>query len=658
MNIAKMKILSARAAKRLDVFVLFWAVMWGAALTLLYPPAQVVHASFEKNAPSPVIVAEDIYGNPVSTEEILNRDRKLVILFFFSLDTSEELALRLDHMNKSLGGVELEIVALGLREDADALKDFAEAIGIEYYLISRELLEDADWRAQVDVLPTTLFVIPKEGIIERVLRGDQPRHRNILAQVAENFYQQRVNDAALQVADQALETGEDPREAREIRGYILASEGLLDEAEAEFGAIDAQGGLSQVAYERGDWDRVLSIAGESDDAYAQTMKGQALLRLGDLEEAGRTLETARSSDAPTRDWQRAELENTRGRVVHESGDVEAATETYREAVDLDPYNVKALSNTGAALQEQGRLEEAEAVLQRASGIREDEMVVALLQQVQQQLQEANDVERRQLIQSQISELGERYAALRASGEAEARDDWSSRPLVMALLPGNRGSVYFERAGVDVVLQRSLEQHLQQDAGIQVLERGMLDLLLQELNLGSSDLANPDTQRRLGQVLSAGMLGFMEYSRIGGEAAVLMRVVDTETTAILWQQSLPFDERHPLDAAAALAEEIRDAFHAERDLQGLVAEVLEDGQVIINLGSLHGVTPGQRFLLLEDGDPIEVGGRVIAHRQRPIGHAVVDMLESNYAICRVENLREDATPAPEMKLKSIESQTGL
>ncbi len=606
-------------------------------------------AQFEKNAPCPVIVAEDIFGNPVNTEDIINRDRNLVILFFFSLDTSEELALRLDNMNRSLGGIELEIVALGLVEDADALKSFAEEMGIQYYIVSRELLENAEWRSMVDVLPTTLFVVPGEGIIERVLRGDHPRHRNILAQVAENFYQQRINDSALRIADQAIEQGEDVTEVKEIRGFILASEGKLDDAEAEFGAIGSTQGLAQVAYERGEYNRVLELAGDTQDGYAQTLKGQAQLKLGDIDGAKDSLQRAESDLA--RDWQRAELENTRGRVIHETGEVDVAVETYRRAVALDPYNVKALSNEGSALRDQGKLEEAEVVLQRAANVREDEMVTSLLQQVQQQLQEANDLERRRIIQAQINDLSTRYASMQEAGLTERTDDWSTRPLIMALLPGNQGGVFFERAGTDVVVQRALEQQLQMSGSVQIVERAMLDLLLQELNLGSSELANPDTQRRLGRVLSAGMLAFLEYSRVGGEPTLFIRVVDTETTGIVWQQSMPLNERQPLETATTLAGEMQSTFAEDRTLQGLVAEVLDDNQVIINLGQMHGVQTGQTFILLEDGAPIEVGGRVIAHRQRPVGRLTVDVLDQNYAICTVHDLRDGILPQHEMKIKS-------
>lgn len=612
--------------------------------------AQAVSAQFAKNEPCPDIQATDIHGKEVNLEKILGEDRALVILFFFSVQTSEDLALKLDALNQGLGGKEIEIVALGLQDDAEALKAFAERMGIDYYIISRETLEEAAWRDKVSVLPTTLFVMPLERKIERVLSGDSERNRNILTQVAENFFQQR-REAAAAIADQAIQEGEDAADAREVKGFILAAEGKLDEAEAEFGAIDSKAGLSKVAYERGDYDKALEIAEQApEDGYAQTVKAQVQMKTGKLEEAAASLEgAAEKSDA---DWQRSEALNAKGRLDQATGDPAAAINSYENAVSLDPYNVVALSNEGAAHREQGDLDKAQEVLEKASRIRDDSLVDTMLAQIQKQLKEANDIEKRKLINSQIADLAKRYEEMKTAPDAAKSDEWTTRPLVLAFLPSSSSSpAFFERAGTDVVLQREIEGRLQQSGHVAVVEREMLDQLLQELNLGSSELASSETQRRLGQVLSAGMLGFMDFVQMGASPAVYLRLVDTETTAIALQTSQPIDEDQPLAAVDALVTEIADKLQAERSLQGFIADASDETAIIINLGRAHGIQAGQEFVVLQDGDPIEVNGKVIAYKQRPVAKLTVSAVEDDYAVCTLANKSEGVVLAKEMKVRA-------
>ena len=180
---------------------------------------------------------------------------------------------------------------------------------------------------------------------------------------------------------------------------------------------------------------------------------------------------------------------------------------------------------------------------------------------------------------------------------------------------------------------------------------MLDKLLQELNLGSSELATAETQRSLGQVLSAGMLGFVEYGRIGPEIAAHLRLVNTETTAIEFQTKAVIDENNPADAAKALTEAVLGHFSANRELKGLIADASSEEAVVINLGAKHGVRPGMQFIVLADGAPIEVGGRVIAHRQEPKGVLEITSVEAEYGVARVKERRDGAVIEKGMKLKA-------
>jgi len=608
-------------------------------------------AQFKKNEPAPSIVAKDIFGKAVNIDEIIEKGRDLVILFFFTPDTGEDVALALHDLDLEYGGESLEVIALGWKEDEEELRKFAQKMQIRYFIISDKQLQNADWAEKVNVLPMTLFVVSdKARTIERVVSGGGQSKAKLLNYVAESYFQQRKTDKAKSIADQAIEAG--ANEARELRGYILTEEGKLDEAEKEFGQVGSKAGLAKVALTRGDLDGAVAIASGASDAYAKAIKSEALFRSGKLDEAAKEIGAIEMTGAP--DWQQSDALNSKGRIAQAQGDIEVALANYDASVAFDPYNIEPLSNEAAAHRDQGNLEAAQEVLQQASSRRDDPMVAMMLKQVQQELEEQNNLERRKLIQSQIEDLSARFEELKESGELEERDNWSTRPAVLALLPGDRQSpVFFDRAGTDVVLQRELEARLQESDRVSVVERMMLDSLLQELQLGSSDLTNPDTQRRLGEVLSASMLGFIEYAQLGSEIRMYLRLIDTETTEIAYQG------RHTVNEGALdqVVEEALSGVLAEVDnsdeLKGLVAEVMDEDTVLINLGGKHGVAAGQKFNVLVDGTPIEVGGRVIAYRQKPVGQIEVTSVEDDYAEAKVTKRRDGAVIQKEMKLKAAD-----
>lgn len=622
-------------------------VIFAIGLSLVALLGVSANAEFTKNSPAPQIVATDIEGKTVNLNEILAKEGDLVILFFFTARAGEDMLLKLNTLDRRHPKEEVEIIALGIQDEAVELKAFAERLGIQYYILSKETAEGKTWAQQVEVFPTTLFIAPQNKNIERVLRGDSERNRNILMQVAENFYQQR-SAAALKAADLAIEAGEDENGAREIKGFYFAATGKMDEAEKEFTAIGSQTGLAKVAYERGDYDKSIALASQSDDPYAQSIKGQAQIKVGQLREAEATLKAAASGGSA---WQRSETANALGRIQHQNGNTDGAIKTYQDAVALDPYNIVALSNEGAAQRENGNLEAANAVLERASRIRNDDLVTMMLQQIQADMKEANDLQRRELIRNQIADLGARYKAMQGSDAQQPVDDWTSRPLVLALLPeSGQSPVFFTRAGTDIVIQRELESRLQADNRVSVVERSMLDQLLQELNLGSSELASDTTRRRLGQVLSAGVFAFVQYAQLGTDPMIFLKLVDTETTSILFQTSHQIDEKNINGVVSDLTAEILRKITDDRELKGLIAQVNGDDEIIINLGKKHGATEGQIFSILRS-DPVKVGDRVIAHRQTVIGKLRVTIVEDDFAICALTSKDDGVKLVSEMKVKA-------
>lgn len=612
-------------------------------------------ADFFKGDKVPDIQAQDIFGKAVNLNEILDKNPDLVILFFFSPDNGKAIAAKLQALKRIYDSEALSIIALGMESDKAALQAFADGLKIQYFLLADEQVKSAAWYKNVNQLPLTLFVHTPERSIERVLRGAGSEQANILKQVAENLFQQRKTEKASAVVASALENGEDTKQVKELSGHILVAEGKLDDAEKEFGEIGSDAGLAKVALERGDLEGAIAAADKAgDDGYAKAVKGEVLIKTGKLEEAGASLDAAASAAIP--EWQKSEAVNAQGRLSQANGNIDQAVEQYAKAQSLDQYNVEALSNEGAAYRERGGendLTLAKESLEKAASIRPDELTGLMLQQVKAEIEESNDIKKGELIKSLIADLSKRYEELKAKGGSEPVDAWTSRPVVLAFLPGEtKGRIVFDRAGTDVVLQREIEVQVQGKNGIQVVERVMLDKLLQELNLGSSDLASGDTQRRLGQVLSAGHLGFIDYAQVGADTMLYLRLIDSETTGIFFQASQKIDDSKPTETVAEVVKALTEKLASAEPLKGLIADAAANDAVIINLGKKHGAKEGLEFKILQDGDPIEVGGKVIAHRQKPVGKLTLTTVEEDYAIGTASSLADGVTLAKEMKVQQL------
>ena len=607
----------------------------------------------EKNDEIPSFRAIDINGNEVDFDKLIAAKPDLLILFFFTVSTGEEIAVKLRHLNSLYPMEKLQIAAIGFKEDEEALRAFAEELRIKYYVISDSPEVAAEKRyGPFTTLPLTFLVTDQRKVL-KVLKGSGKAEAEVINEVAKAYFQQRKLEEAKAAADAAVEAGEDEKTARSTKGFALSAEGKLDEAEKEFGQIGSSEGLAKVALERGDTQKAIELA--PDSGYGNTIKATALMREGKLEDAATTFEAA--SAKPAEDWQVSEATNGYGRTLQEMGKADAAIERYQQAVALDPYNVVALSNEGAVHREKGDLEKATEVLERAQSIRQDDLVTVMLQQVQKEMEEANDIRRGELIRAQINDLKERYEALKAAGQDKPLDDWSSPPMVVAFLPSSRSQdVFFERAGTDIVLRRGIEARLQVAEDVQVVEREVLDTLLQELNLGSSEIASQDTQLQLGKVLAARMLGFVDYARIGPDTVMYLRLVDTETTALAAQFTRNIKDTPNIQGLIdGLVEELVAEVVKGRLLQGLIAGASDDGGIIINLGKRHGAKAGQRYNVIENGPPIEAGGKVIGYRKVNLGELEVTKVEDQHSVCKVLSKKEGTELAKDMKIKQAKTQ---
>lgn len=100
-------------------------------------------------------------------------------------------------------------------------------------------------------------------------------------------------------------------------------------------------------------------------------------------------------------------------------------------------------------------------------------------------------------------------------------------VIMELKPSSHATGNADRELVVTMLT----QYLQAGGTVQMVERELLEKLLTELKLGSSALADPATSLKLGKLLSAQIIITGSIMADDKGQAIMLRLVDTETTAV-------------------------------------------------------------------------------------------------------------------------------
>jgi hypothetical protein len=167
----------------------------------------------------------------------------------------------------------------------------------------------------------------------------------------------------------------------------------------------------------------------------------------------------------------------------------------------------------------------------------------------------------------------------------------------------------------------------------VVDRAILDKLLAELKLGTSELADPDTQLKLGRIMAARLITTGSFSGAGQSKAMSMRIVDTETTNITYSTTKRNFEGDPVTLAEELARAVVKTVRDKYPLKGRIA-VAEDATLIINLGKKQGAAPGQVFNVLGESVPIELNGRVIGSRDNKLGQLEITGSEDLMSYAKV------------------------
>jgi uncharacterized caspase-like protein/peroxiredoxin/tetratricopeptide (TPR) repeat protein len=611
---------------------------------------------------APAFSASSLDQTPVNLESLAKN--AMGVLFFFDNKRCKgclETLARLRELSQQYQDAGLLVLAFGKMPAAE-LQQLPVHESANFHLLSA----DAEVLRQFhisDMLPT-MVVTTKGGTVTSLVYGGGANNEAVIFSLAESMLARGNAVAAGQLFNSLRGIQTRMTLAQIGNAYSLLKEGKRNEAALIFTAasadtrrdMEARGheGLAEVALAANDMERALAQAEQAlrlapNRTQAHLSRARVLAARGQQQEAEQAIASASSASAVADfAWQTAEAATARGNLLRKLSPGTAVA-AYQEALQVNAFATDALANQATLLQGMGESGRALALLRQA-GERApaDRAVLALLRQAEQASKQSMDLERQRAIDASVKDLVARFKEQKSSPAARAADDWTSQALAVSVLDFQTAgdTELLGKLGMERLLLQEFSQALL-NQGITVVDRAILDKLLAELKLGASELADPDTQLRLGRIMAARLISTGSFSGAGASKALSLRLVDTETSAIAFSTTRRNSVLDPVALAEELATAVTASVREKYPLKGRIAVADDDTALIINLGRKQGAQAGQTFNVLGEGVPVELNGRVIGMREARLGQLEISSCEE--LMCYARAVEKKAAWAKNQKI---------
>ena len=599
--------------------------------------------------PAPALSLKDAAGK--SYDLSASKRRPMTVLYFFDADSRPSLEglLTLNEVAKRSKPGDLTVWAITTSAKQKAA-GFARKAGVTFPVLIDEDGKVSDAYRARQVLPSVCVVGPGGTVLDSFQGGGKATEA-MLVRVAERSLQRKETALASAIGDEVLKKNPGNAKARAVKGYAALRRKNPKEAEAVFAGLAKQGGEAEVlgkeglatVYARGKQpEKALALAKEVEGkapgrGYANVVKGDILYAQNRKREAEAEYLKA-SSRTEGEPYQQAVRYNQLGRIYSGSARYGKAQELFDKAVEIDPFYIEGTTNKGVVLEKEGKWDQALASYRTALAVNPgDAFAATLARRAEEMVAISKDAGRRERMDRLVKELADRFRAQKSEG-AKKEDEWTSGPTVLTFVDFQEKGGLSERDGLSAVLVTRLSENLNASGRVKIVERALVERVLEELNLGSSKLADPDTALKLGKLFAARLIGTGSLLNLPESSVLSMRIVDTETSGIV-ETAI-----RTLDPAASMDEEL---FRINRDilrmvmekypLRGFVAGV-EGEQVLLNLGARQGVVKGTRFDVVEEGEGIVYKGKRLAAAPKAVARVEVLSVEPDFSRAKV--IRKD------------------
>ena len=210
---------------------------------------------------------------------------------------------------------------------------------------------------------------------------------------------------------------------------------------------------------------------------------------------------------------------------------------------------------------------------------------------------ADDAASQKRISELAAELAAQYRSGKVAAPTQSSDEWSSRPVTLVFMDlKTEGGIGEKQVSA---LTARVAQALAADGRVQMVERELLQKVLEELQLSSSNLTDPATALKIGKLLSARILASGSLMQEKKGMTVILRFIDTETTAVRKVLTLDSPSTDVTgETAQSVAKGINEWVTADFPLHGRV-QTLAGDVCVVNLGQAHGLKKGDRLEIVKE-----------------------------------------------------------
>jgi tetratricopeptide (TPR) repeat protein len=477
-----------------------WSLMV-MVMAALVSSSATVYGQLESGRTAPVFALKDIKGQVFDLAGV--KKKPLTILYFFDVASrpSQEGLFSLNQLARQHKG-ELSVWAVTL-SSKEKVAQFASSAGLIFPILPSTAQVMGLYHAQ-QVLPAVCIIGPELRILD-YFQGGGKATEAMLVRLAERELQGRRTRIAKAIGTEVVKKNPKSLKAKAVMGYAALKEADTSKAEDIFTDIsrhDGEGeaigkeGLAAVYKKQNRNEKALQMVRDverkaPERSYVHVIKGDILYAQNRKAEAETEYRTAvdKKSAEPYHDAVRY---NQLGRFYATTHKNKEAQRLYEKAVTIDPYYVEGTTNKGLSYEKEGKWDQALKSYQQALVVDKNDVYAGVLvKRAQEMLALQKDT---------IKDLVARFKSQK--DEKPPVDTWTSRPMILTFVDFEEKGGLSEREGFSTIITSELTSDLNASGRVKVVERLLMDRLLEELNLGSSELANPETALKLGKVLAA------------------------------------------------------------------------------------------------------------------------------------------------------------
>lgn len=441
--------------------------------------------------------------------------------------------------------------------------------------------------------------------------GDQigatePREESEPARISSSYGEVRTREEAIDFADM-----EAPRRSRTwwsvaasivflVAVMLWGYPGFLREGTIKYERA------ALAYYNDGNFKEALNVCRILEDKSPEVclsylIRGNIFLATGELDAAEAAYQKAIEGTKGI-DVQKAHALVGLGRVASLRKQPDAALKYYQQATEIAPQSKPGYLSQALLLEERGDYDKALDLFGKAQALApQDQTLRAITNETRKKAILAKDQKKQERIDRIVKELLE---SMKSPSSALPSDGWTSPPLTMWVMD-LKVQGYSLQEGQERLLVSGITDQVLQHSRVRLVERALLDKVVEELKLGTSKLIDRRSALSLGKVLAARLIlsGQMVYS--GPQVQVSMRLIETETGQIAAAINESFGSAVPASVLAErLSKDLLEKLEQLYPLRGKVLEV-EGEEIRLNIGQMAGVETGQRFRVVDGNLTLEV-----------------------------------------------------